>query len=200
MKYIYASQRVDVFTSYGERRDCLDQRWADFLNICGFALVPIPNHAETLKAMLTTLPPGGILLTGGNNSVSYGGISPERDETDAMLIDYAVSSGTPLVGVCRGMQSIVLYFGGTLKEIQNHVAARHKVSGEINREVNSYHTLATDSLPVVLEATAHSSDGIIEAIKHHVLPINGIMWHPEREFPYCAHDVQLIKTSLKSKE
>jgi len=193
MKYIYASQRIDI-SETNERRDCLDRRWAQLLYLCGLIIIPVPNHKETLEVMLKTKPPDGILLTGGNSPVLYGGDSPQRDETDNILIDYAVSKSIPLLGVCRGMQSIIMFFGGSLMNVSNHVAVRHIISGDINCEVNSYHTLALEQLPEELKATAYSGDNIIEAVEHLSKPIKGIMWHPEREEPeFNKDDVLIIK-------
>jgi len=60
-------------------------------------------------------------------------------------------------------------------------------------EVNSYHTLAADNLPDVLEITASSNDNAVEALKHVSLPIEGIMWHPERNQPFDGRDVEMFR-------
>jgi putative glutamine amidotransferase len=193
VKYIFTSQRVDIAANYNEKRDCLDQRWADFLHACGYILISVPNHTETVETMLKSFAPSGILLTGGNSPAPYEGNSPERDKTDALLLDYAVSANIPLMGVCRGMQSIVLYFGGTLKEVPNHVSAIHSIHGNINREVNSYHSLSVNSMPSELSVLAKTKDGNIEAIKHNRYNIIGIMWHPERETSFCKEDIKMFK-------
>lgn len=192
-KKIFLSQRVDIHPDYGERRDALDQKWAELLWQVGYLPVPVFSHGQTLRALMAQCPPWGILLTGGNSPVPYGGTSPERDEADALLIAYAVRHRIPLLGVCRGMQSVILYFGGTLQEIQGHVATRHEIGGDFARTVNSYHTLISASLPDELVVTGRSPDGAIEAIRHGSLPIAGIMWHPEREIPFDERDITLIR-------
>ena len=174
MKRIYASQRVETVPDYNERRDELDQNWARFLGKTNSMLFPLPNHRETVSKILTAVPPDGILLSGGNSPVGYGGNSPERDETDEMLIQHAVKFKLPLIGVCRGLQSIVLHFGGRLKKVSGHVREYHGVKGKINRVVNSYHNLAADIVPDCLEITARSDDGVVEAIKHLSLPIAAV--------------------------
>jgi putative glutamine amidotransferase len=198
MKHILTSQRVDIVADYNEKRDCLDQRWTEFLHACDCILIPVPNHAENLRAILKSFKPDGILLTGGNSPVLYGGNSSERDGIDAFLLGYAVSARIPLMGVCRGMQSIVLHFGGTLKKIDGHVAVKHII--EYNVEVNSYHTLAADYLPDTLAATAHSNDNAIEALRHVSLPIEGIMWHPERNQPFDERDIGIFQKIYNHKE
>ncbi|PEO82738.1 hypothetical protein CN558_22265 [Bacillus wiedmannii] len=192
LKRILISQRVDIIAEYGERRDALDQRWASFLRKTRALPFPVPNDRQSLLEILKTVPPDGILLTGGNNPVKYGGNAPERDEIDALLIDYSVAYKVPLIGVCRGMQSIILYFGGSLKKMDGHIAVRHQVNGQINRIVNSYHALATDIVPPCLEVIAYSEDGLVESVKHSTLPIMSIMWHPEREKEFDKDDIELF--------
>jgi len=198
MKRILISQRVDVIESYSERRDALDQRWSELLWEAGCLGLPVPNHRRALTELLKVLPIDGILLTGGNSPVEYGGLAQERDETDELLISFAVSNNTPLLGVCRGMQSIVLYFGGTLRKVKEHVAVRHEIIINNNlhrsstRNVNSYHEYSPDKLPDALTIFAQSMDDEIEYLRHKNLPIAGIMWHPEREIPFMPDDIELF--------
>lgn len=102
MKLIFVTQRIDEAVSYAERRDALDQRWAVLLEKLGCAALPVPNHPKTAAALLERVRPDGILLTGGNDPASCGGNAPERDETDARLIEYSLDRSVPLFGVCRG--------------------------------------------------------------------------------------------------
>ena len=197
MKVIFATQRVDALPERGERRDALDGRWAEFLLCIDCMLLPVPNNVAVAKELLLGLRSDGILLTGGNSPASYGGDAPERDEVDTFMIEQATKNKKPMIGVCRGMQSIICHFGGTLKHTDGHVAVRHGVDGNISREVNSYHSLAVDMLPACFEIIAQTEDGIIEAVRHRDLPIMAIMWHPEREATFCSDDLLLIKDFWK---
>lgn len=193
MKFIFTSQRIDRIEGYNEIRDSLDERWGTLLLECGFNILPVPNNKDILLKMMKHIEASGVLLTGGSNLFKYGGVWKNRDEVDRVLLDFAIENKLPLLGVCRGMQSIVDYFGGTLREIKSHVSIRHKIQGQINRNVNSYHGMAIDMLPPFLEPIALSLDGCVEAIKHREHKILGIMWHPERENPYSNEDIKLIK-------
>ena len=194
MKTVVFTQRVEVIESYGERRDCADQRIADFLLRCGYIPVPLPNNVQAAQKILETIQPCGIALTGGNSLVKYGGNAPERDETDRMLIETACEKKLALYGFCRGMQSVLDFFGEDLVNVQGHVAVHHKVDGAINREVNSYHNQACLSIKTVdLEILGKSEDGVIEAVRHRKLPIVATMWHPERETPFTLADIQFVQ-------
>ena len=86
MKTVLYTQRVEVVKSYGERRDCADQNIARFLSTCGFLPLPVPNIKELAEKMMMELKPAGIVFTGGNSLVKYGGDAPERDETEYAML------------------------------------------------------------------------------------------------------------------
>lgn len=189
------TQRVEIVESYNERRDCADQRIAKFIRACGFLPVPISNNKELALELVLALQPSGIILTGGNSLVKYGGNAPERDDMDRALIDQAVNRRIPLYGFCRGMQSILHYFGNDLEQVEGHVAVKHKINGKENEiEVNSYHNQGcTELSSTELEVVMRSGDGVIEKIIHKESPILGTMWHPERENPFKELDICMVK-------
>ena len=202
MKKIIFTQRVEVIEAYNERRDCADQRITQFIQVCGFLPVPVPNNPDVVRCIVNEINPAGIILVGGNSLVKYGGNAPERDETDKTLLQIAVDGRIPLYGFCRGMQSILDYFGNDLINVKGHVAVRHKIYGsEDEIEVNSYHNqactmLKSDELVVIMK----SEDGVIEKVKHRSLPLMGTMWHPERENPFRNTDIDLLQTFMGGQE
>lgn len=194
MNMIGITLRVDEWSERMERRDAIDQRWVKLLVACGCMPVLLPNHLPTVRAMLSQLSIKGLLITGGNDLSKYGGDSPERDETERWLLRHACESGLPLLGVCRGMQLIQDYWGVALERIDGHVAARHVVHSRTGRIFrNSYHRFGARTTVEQLAVAAISPDRVIEAVAHRQSPIRGIMWHPEREYPFDATDVRMIK-------
>lgn len=200
MKVVAVSQRVDHFPDRNEIRDALDQRLITFLLAAGFTPVPVPNGLykvlpngrfdhEALDAWLAAANPQGFVLSGGNDI----GQCRERDLTEGWLLDHASQHQMPLLGICRGMQMMAHWAGVDLCSVRGHVRTRHRLSGEIAGEVNSYHSFALATCPVGFEVLARSEDGEIEAIRHPSLPWEGWMWHPEREENINARDVQRIK-------
>lgn len=200
MNKVIFTQRVEVIESYQERRDCSDQRIAQWIRSCGYLPVPVPNHAELLEEFLEEIRPEGIILTGGNSLVKYGGNAPERDAVDRALVQFAEKHLLPLYGFCRGMQSILDYYGNKLVNVYGHVAVRHKVcicgeKQEADMEVNSYHNQACLDLDegCGLKVMAKCDDGAIEAVCHNSLPIMGTMWHPERESRFSDRGIEGLK-------
>jgi len=203
MKRIVVTQRVDIIKEYGERRDAIDQRWIDLLLECNLFPIFIPNNIEFVKSFILTEKFDGLLLTGGNDLVKYGGNSPERDEVERTLLEHFIKYKLPILGICRGMQLIQDYFGIKLKPISGHVATRHKLmvnpfsqySEELKAlgSVNTFHHFATKSTVKELIVGARTSKNIIMQIEHKNLPIYGQMWHSEREFPFVDAELNLFR-------
>jgi putative glutamine amidotransferase len=160
-----------------------------------------PSYAADAVARLDGLviaggPDVDPALYGAERSPRCGPPAPARDAWELALIRAALDAGTPLLGICRGMQLLNVTLGGTLvQHIEDHVVAagvfgRHAVKpvpgtryADITAEeaeVPTYHHQAVDRLGTGLVPSAHASDGTIEAIE---LPSPawalGVQWHPE---------------------
>ncbi|MEH7393226.1 type 1 glutamine amidotransferase [Bacillus sp. JJ1503] len=205
-KLIAISQRVSNSFNYNETRDCLDQEWTTLFEHLNIIPLIVPNKLERLNDFLNSFDIQGIILSGGNDisPVLYGGnpsisknVSFERDKTEIGLINYGIEQNIPILGVCRGMQMLNVFFGGKieqdLKSIgENHIIQSHPISmvnnifNEWNEcyecNVNSYHNqgILIENLGEDLEVL-YKTNILVEALYHKKLPIIGIQWHPERE-------------------
>jgi len=170
----------------------------------------------------------GVLLCGGGDlspqfytyRSSLGCINiedPARDAYEFELIRRCVATAKPLLGICRGMQVINVFYGGNLiEDLSDSSKKIHKNSihpVEILPDsqlyailgstcsVSSFHHQAVDQPGNALQTTAYAPDGVCEAIEHETLPILGVQWHPERTedlriFTYFAQLAQKFRRSL----
>ena len=208
MKRLGITQRVENITAYGERRDCLDQRWYKLLLEFNYIPIPLPNiDQDSVSSLLNALSLDSIIFSGGNSIAvldeSVGDISFKRDKFETELLKEAITRNINVLGVCRGMQMINLQMGGSLSKVSNHVAVKHTLNSLENNymfssQVNSFHSwgIAKNNLAKKLKPLAIDSDGNIEAFENEDKSILGIMWHPEREEPFDKNDMQLIKRFL----
>ena len=117
------------------------------------------------------------------------GVDDEIDRVDLEMIDYAVKNSKPLLGICRGLQVINVYFGGSLKQhVFNHDNNSHKIilvdefsSFPLEVEVNSFHHQTVKKIGDNLNVLYYSLDGEVECFKHKKLPIIAVQFHPEMD-------------------
>lgn len=203
MKRIAVTQRVDLINLRSERRDALDQKWISFLQNINLLPILVPNNVTYTRELINYDSIDGILLTGGNSLVKYGGDAPERDEVEKLLITFANLKNLPLLGVCRGMQVIQDYYNNSLCKVPGHVATRHslvvekelRLSNIVNlyKDVNSFNNYGTYAAEGDLLPLAYSLDGMVMAIEHKKHHIFGVMWHSERESPFNKVDQDMFK-------
>jgi putative glutamine amidotransferase len=198
------TQRVEVVPGRDERREGLDQAWTSLLLDHGFLPVPLPSGCDA-RLLVAELRLDGIILTGGNDLARLPGASgaaPERDRFESRLLEACAERGLPVLGVCRGLQTMVARAGGELVRVTDHAGTRHGIRARPRRgipladreEVNSFHRfgIAPDGLGCELEPVAFAPDGTVEAAAHRRLPQWGIMWHPERT-PRDARDAAILR-------
>jgi para-aminobenzoate synthetase component 2 len=118
---------------------------------------------------------------------------PGRPEDAGISIDLikAAAGRIPILGVCLGHQAIGAAFGG--KVIHAGVLVHGKTS-KISHDgktiftglpnpfsATRYHSLVVEreSLPPELEISAETEDGLIMALRHRDLPVEGVQFHPE---------------------
>jgi N5-(cytidine 5'-diphosphoramidyl)-L-glutamine hydrolase len=192
---IAISQQASVGWKGRTRVDFLEQNWWPFLFECGLHPLVIPNHCKSARRIIETTPIDGVLLTGGNDLVAYGGDAYEREETEDFLLRYCIETSIPLLGVCRGMQFVQHAFGVPLVRVYGHAASNCFIYYKnVFRTVNSFHNWGAMGSVPLLNIAAMSADGVVKAIAHSELPIIGIMWHPERELTVDINDITLFKS------
>lgn len=204
MRPLLVTQRLVECEGIDEVRECLDQRWGNFLRELSLMPVPVASGVG-IEPYLERLEPAGVLLTGGNDLACVGGddLSVERDAFESRVVELARARKLPILGVCRGMQLLAHLAGASIETCSGHVATLHALEPtgnarhpalRIPRMANSFHQFFARPWPSSdFQVVLRSADGVAEAIEHLSLPIVGIMWHPERYATPRSLDLDLFR-------
>ncbi len=125
----------------------------------------------------------GVLLSPGPGTPEHAGV----------CIDLVRHEGgtVPIFGVCLGLQSIAVAFGGVVNRAPELLHGKTSVVHHDGRGVfaglpnpftaTRYHSLALDpdTVPDELEVSATTDSGVIMAVRHRSLPIESVQFHPE---------------------
>lgn len=166
-----------------------------YTNLCDGLLIP-GGHFD--------IPPEFYTDDAQHSSVK---LKSGRTEFEFAMINAFLEQNKPVLGICGGMQVIAVALGGKLiqdissevpdaleHEVKNREFAAHtikieensllhKITGKLSLGVNSSHHQAAKDLGNRLKATAHTEDGIIEAIEAPEYKFClGTQWHPEYLF------------------
>ena len=176
-------------------------------------ILPITSDEKVIEEQVKIL--DGLILSGGPDpnpllfneepAEKLGTISTERDDFEMKLINAANKHKKPILCICRGIQIINIFFGGTLYQDLSYAkgtqlkhsqstsmgALTHTIDIEKgsflyavlgNKTVtNSYHHQSVNKVAPGFKITARSKDNIIEAIEK--IDDNnfivGVQFHPE---------------------
>lgn len=153
----------------------------------------------------------GLVLSGGDDVDPHtygeeprpecGPVEPERDAWELQLLAGAFDRSMPVLAICRGMQLVNVFFGGSLLQHMGDGGDRHArlegpAAARVHRvdlvpgtlvagvygssvEVNSLHHQGVDRLGGGLRVAGRSSDGTVEALEVPGRAVLAVQWHPE---------------------
>ena len=204
--------------------DLIEQNYIEYYSKFDILPILISNALANPTEYCRHFDVEGIILTGGidietevinADSSGRGKKCRGRDAVEWQLLKMAVESNMPVLGICRGMQLINLFFGGniiinmdkTIPGAISHTAVEHDViitdSGFQSilkcdsLRVNSFHNhglIESSIAPDLCEFARCAEDNSVEGIFHPGYPILGIQWHPERREAINENEFQLLKT------
>lgn len=210
---------IGLCTSYekNEQEDRIFINHAYLEAVRHFGGIPlvIPAEAREDEQLFLLSKCRGLVMTGGDDidPALYGETilndtvfpAPERDLREPRLLAMAMERQIPILGICRGMQIMNVYFGGTLYQdipAQLETTVPHKMERPFERVihdcllqpgtplrnhtdqdtigVNSFHHQAIKEVAPPLAVMGRAADGIVEAVWKPDYPfLWAVQWHPE---------------------
>ena len=206
---------IGITGNYDDLTCKLGQGYYKSVVAAGGVPVIIPPVADTDTIVNTLSRIDGLILSGGGDfnplwtgeepSTKLGGINKERDLPELLITRLAYNRQIPMLGICRGIQTLAIALGGevaqdisdkaTVKHSQNADRSEPTHSLRIERgsvlddiyvsyprplRVNSFHHQAVKAPGDKFRVVAKATDGIIEAIESiEFKSILGVQWHPE---------------------
>lgn len=197
----------------GRRLLLVDPAYAEALEPTGAAVVLLPFSAGENPAILEYL--SGLLVTGNDrplihqlveqiDTISLRDLNPERYDSDVFWITRALERRMPILGVCRGMQTLNEVLGGTVTRLgplpngsahaqptsadqtwhEMTVAADSLLGqtlGEERTPVNSFHLQGVERPGRGVRFTGFAPGGTVEALEVTDRPFClGLQFHPEK--------------------
>ena len=178
-KIVNAEVMLLVIDNY----DSFTYNLVQYLGELGADMKVVRNDEVSVNEIEHELRPEKIVISPGPGTPDGAGIS--------LNVIARFAKSIPILGVCLGHQAIGQYFGGKVVRAPEPV---HGKSVEImhdgktifegieaNFSAGRYHSLVVEreSLPECLEISAESPDGLIMAMRHRTLPVEGVQFHPE---------------------
>ena len=225
---------IGIFPSYNEenKQIFLNQSYFDAIIESGGIPVALPLLQDEKIISETVKRFDGIILSGGSdidpkhynqtNSGKSLEINSFRDESEEKIVRVLIESDIPVLGICRGMQALNVFCGGSLiqdipsehgfsvihrldkPEIAFHSINVEKSSplsdsmGFGTHTINSYHHQAVKNIAPDFSVCAVSEDGIIESIYHKNKKfILGVQWHPERDRDIATENKKIVDYFIK---
>ncbi|MCM1135369.1 MAG: gamma-glutamyl-gamma-aminobutyrate hydrolase family protein [Clostridium sp.] len=163
-------------------------------------------EAETSLHVPNTCAYDGLILPGGGDidPKLFGQLpkgtrffDPELDRLQLAVLKAFVLDKKPVLGICKGMQLVNIYFGGDIvQHLAGSAAHEYKEGDQLHGTavtegfleelygkkfvVNSAHHQGVDRPGQGIEYVQFADDGVVEALRHKQLPVLGVQWHPER--------------------
>ena len=203
---------VGITGNYGEQTCKLGEGYyKQIVRAGGTPLIvpPLTDEAtilETLERVDALLLSGGAdinpLFMGEEPQPRLGGICAERDLPELLITRLAFNRQLPILGICRGIQTLAVALGGKVAQDLGDSLLKHSQDADRSEPthsvaiaegsslktifdsdrlfVNSFHHQAVTAPGPRLKVTATAPDGIIEAVEStEHKPVIGVQWHPE---------------------
>lgn len=212
----------------------LNHEYLEAIRYFGGMPLVIPAEAGEEEQAFLLSQCDGLILTGGDDidPALYGEqilndtvkIAPVRDAGEARLCRMATERDLPILGICRGLQFLNVYFGGTLYQdipAQLPQAVGHSMEKPDHRTcqeclvtpdsplaqwtgretigINSHHHQCIKDLAPGFSVMGRCADGVVEAVwKPDMRFLCAVQWHPERIWDIEENSAQIFRAFIEA--
>lgn len=205
---------IGITGNYGEGTCKLGEYYYKSVVAAGGTPIVIPPLANKEAIVNTLSHIDGLILSGGGDynplwcgedpSPKLHSINRERDLPELLITQLAYNRQIPMLGICRGIQTLAMALGGKVRQDIGDTKGLIKHSQDADRNepthvvsldkdsilynlyetdkiaVNSFHHQAVGDAGNKFKVVARSADGVIEAMESSEFKsILGVQWHPE---------------------
>ena len=156
------------------------------------ATVKVRRNDEVGPGDLAAIRPDGVLISPGPGT-------PQDAGNSMAMVSACAEAALPLFGVCLGHQAIGAVFGATVNRAPELLHGKtsqvwHDGTGVLAGlpepfTATRYHSLAVveSELPDSIEVNGRTASGVVMALRHRELPIDGVQFHPESVLTQGGH-------------
>lgn len=200
---VLISCRSYYFKNYKENRDCIDQKLIEWVLKLGLNPILLPNvlgkreNRIKLNSFLRKTKASALILSGGEDF----GLNKERDFLEEFILKKFIKEKKPILGICRGLQTICKYFGSKIIRSDTKLKKKYKIkivesnhihtlqakcffNNTINKIPSDFNLIAYNELSKKTPWIISKKNGLCE----------GWMIHPEREKKF---NLYLLKRAKK---
>ena len=205
---------IGITANYDDGKSMLAEGYYKKVVAAGGVPLLIPPMDDTATIINTLDRIDGLILSGGGDynplfcgeepSPRLHSINGERDLPELLITRLAYNRQIPMMGICRGIQTLAMALGGTVRQdigdteglikhsqdahrsVPTHSVSvcddsvLHHIYGSRTLYVNSFHHQAVGETGDKFRVVARSCDGVVEAMEStEMKSIIGVQWHPE---------------------
>lgn len=221
---------------YEKNRIWVSPNYLNAIYAAGGIPIMLPLHTDKESLKIAANVCDGFLFTGGPDISPFryqeetiaqcGVVVPERDQMEEDLFSIIIDADKPILGICRGVQILNVFLGGTLYQdipaqfsspiqlahsqasgnsvlshsvIVEEDSLLHEIIPKEYIQVNSFHHQAIKDLAPSLKVAGKAMDSLIEAVYHPGKKFFlGVQWHPEHLYKTDEDTMNLFKAFIQA--
>ena len=162
--FLKKRKKIGIVANFNNKKIGVPKSYVSLFNEFGNIVIINPLDPNKVRLDLLVLPGGTDINPSRYNAVpdiNIGAVDPRLDYFDTVMLPEYLED-TPVFGICRGFQSLLVNFG---YELCQSIHTQHPTNPDLNREKLVHHIINPNSLPLI------DSYGVVNSMHH-----QGVYW------------------------